>query len=474
MVSEEEFLSRYGKEGLSLEYKTASSKVPSDIWETYSAFANTEGGTIILGVAEDQSDGTLKVIGVDSPDTQVKRLWDTLNNPAKVSVNILKNKDIAVQEVDGKSVIIITVPPANRENKPVYLNGNIDCYTFKRNHEGDYVCRKDEVRSMMRDAYNDDQDNQPLTDIDGYDCFNKEDIRIYLSLLRNSEHLNGWSEQPTEDVLFMLGAVADKGGKMHPTRAGLLMFGKVPCILREFPNYRLDYREEISEGRYDYRLNSDQIGSELNVFRFLREVSSRLSMKVGVPFKLEGMVRRSDSEVLTAIREALVNTLLHADYRGNGGTTIVYSGKGVTFSNPGGMRIPIAKAVAGGVSDPRNRTMMRMLMGIGMVEQMGSGVRTIFGAVNDGTILDASIVEESDPLRTVTTIVFAPAGQKPDGLGTQFLRYVSEHPNASIKEISSVLGISTRTVSRIIAELTESGSLRREGNNRRNIWIVNS
>lgn len=328
MVDEKDFLDRYGKEGLTVEYKTASSRVPSDVWETYSAFANTEGGTIILGVAENQSDGTLNVIGVDSPDIQVKRLWDTLNNPAKVSVNILQNKDIAVEDVGGKSVIVMTVPPADRENKPVYLNGNIDRYTFKRNHEGDYVCRKDEVRSMMRDAYNDDQDNLPLVDIGGCDCFNKEDIKIYLSLLRDSKHLNGWSEQPTEEVLFMLGAVADKDGKMHPTRAGLLMFGKVPCILREFPNYRLDYREEVGEGRYDYRLNSDQIGSELNVFRFLREVSSRLSMKVGVPFKLEGMVRRSDSEVLTAIREALVNTLLHADYRGNGGTTIVYSGKG--------------------------------------------------------------------------------------------------------------------------------------------------
>ncbi len=472
MTSEAEFLDRHGKEGLNVEYKSASSKVPSDMWDTYSAFANTSGGTIILGVSENQSDGSLEVTGIRSPEAYMKRIWDTLNNPAKVNVNLLRNDDIRVEEVDGKNVIVITVPPARREDKPVYLNGNMDLYTFKRNHEGDYTCRKDEVRSMLRDAYNDDQDNLPLLEIDGCDCFIKDDIKKYISLLRSSSHLNGWIEQSSEEVLLMLGAASKKDGKLHPTRAGLLMFGKVPCILREFPEFRLDYREEVGGDRYTYRLNSDDIGSELNVFRFLCEVSSRLAMKIGVPFELEGMVRRSDSEALTAIREALVNTLLHADYRGSGGTTVVYDGRKVVFSNPGGMRIPLSKAKEGGISDPRNRTMMRMMLGIGLVEQMGSGVRSIFRAVGDGALLDASMSEEPDPLRTVTAITLAPAGARPDDAGAQVLRYVSEHRNATIKEISSEVGLSTRTVSRVIKELIESGSLRREGNNRRSIWTV--
>lgn len=473
MTGEAEFLDRYGRESLSLEYKSASSKIPSDMWETYSAFANTSGGTIILGVSENQVDGSFEVTGISSPEAYVKRLWDTLNNPAKVSTNILRNDDIMVEEVDGKSVIIINVPSACREDKPVYLNGNMDRFTFKRNHEGDYVCRKDEVRSMLRDAYNDDQDNLPLLEIDGCDCFIKDDIRRYISLLRGGSHLNGWTDQSSEEVLLMLGAVSKKDGKLHPTRAGLLMFGKVPCILHEFPEFRLDYREETGDERYAYRLNSDDIGSELNVFRFLTEVASRLSMKIGVPFELEGMVRRSGSEALTAIREALVNTLLHADYRGSGGTTVVFDGRKVTFSNPGGMRIPLSKAREGGISDPRNRTMMRMMLGIGLVEQMGSGVRSIFKAVDDGAILDASLSEESDPLRTVTTVMLAPTGAKPDEVGSQILRYVSVHRNATIKEIASEVGVSTRTVSRTIGELIGSGSLTREGNNRKSTWTVN-
>ncbi len=470
MTSESEIFESYGPEGVKVAYKDAALGIQT-VLETYSAMANASGGDIIIGVSG--SRGSNEVTGVGSSESFTEQLWDTLNNPSKVSSNILRSRDISVLDVSGKSVIVITVPPARREDKPVYLNGNMDRFTYKRNQEGDHVCRKDEVRSMLRDAYNDDQDNLLLLEIDGCDCFIKDDIRRYISMLRDGSHLNGWTDQSSEEVLLMLGAVSKKDGRLHPTRAGLLMFGKVPCILREFSEFRLDYREETGDERYTYRLNSDDIGSELNVFKFLTEVASRLSMKIGVPFELDGMVRRSGSEALTAIREALVNTLLHADYRGSGGTTVVFDGRKIAFSNPGGMRIPLPKAREGGISDPRNRTMMRMMLGIGPVEQMGSGIRSIFKAVDDGAILDASLSEESDPLRTVTVITLAPAGTKPDEVGAQILRYVSMHRNATIKEIASEVGVSTRTVSRTIGELIGSGSLTREGNNRKSTWIVN-
>ncbi len=468
VVSEKEIIRLHTPGCTSAEWKDSAS-IQRTILETYSALANSSGGTIIIEAAGGSEDGSICAPCIES---FIEQLWEALNDPCKVSCNILRPRDVALRDMDGTAAIVITVPPAHREYKPVYLNGNMDLFTFKRNREGNRICSKSEVRSMLRDAFNDDQDNLPLPEADGCDWLVEDDLKRYISLLRSNSHLNGWAEQSSEDVLLMLGAASKKGGKLYPTRAGLLMFGKVPCILREFPEFRLDYREEVGGDRYTYRLNSDDIGSELNVFRFLCEVSSRLAMKIGVPFELEGMVRRSDSEALTAIREALVNTLLHADYRGSGGTTVVYDGRKVVFSNPGGMRIPLSKAKEGGISDPRNRTMMRMMLGIGLVEQMGSGVRSIFRAVGDGALLDASMSEEPDPLRTVTAITLAPAGARPDDAGAQVLRYVSEHRNATIKEISSEVGLSTRTVSRVIKELIESGSLRREGNNRRSIWTV--
>ena len=472
MVSEEEFISRYGKESDSVEYKAASSGIPHDFWETYSAFANTSGGTVILGVSEDQSNGKFTVTGIKSPETSMKILWDTLNNPSKVSVNLLRNEDVSVEDVDGKKVIVIHVPHAYREDKPVYLNGNMDQHTYKRNHEGDYRCRKEEVRSMMRDSYNGDPDNLPIKEIDGNDCFVSEDITRFTALLRGANHTNRLAELPSDDVLVMIGAASKEGNKLHPTRAGLLMFGRIQCILRVFPDFRLDYREETGDSRRSYRLNSDDFGSELNVFRFMTEVTERLSGKIGVPFKLDGVFCSNESEVLISVREALVNTLMHADYRGIGGISIVYDGKKITFTNPGGMRIPVEKAKAGGVSDPRNPAMMRMCLNIGPAEKEGSGISSIFRSVENNNLLDADITEESDPLRTVTILTFMPPGKVTSSVGVKILRYVSKHPNASIKEMSAKIGVSTRTISRVVGELIESGQLIRQGNNRKNIWIV--
>ena len=58
------------------------------MWETYSSFANTDGGVILLGV-EEKKDGSLIPVGVDNPEQMVKDIWNTVNNQQKVSVNLL-------------------------------------------------------------------------------------------------------------------------------------------------------------------------------------------------------------------------------------------------------------------------------------------------------------------------------------------------------------------------------------------------
>lgn len=95
-----------------LEAKRASNGLPSSLWETYSSFANTDGGAILLGVDEDKR-GNLTVTGVNDADKLLKDFWNIINNRQKVSINILTEKDVTVENIDGKDVIIIHVPRAN-------------------------------------------------------------------------------------------------------------------------------------------------------------------------------------------------------------------------------------------------------------------------------------------------------------------------------------------------------------------------
>lgn len=138
------------RENNRIEAKKALGGLPKSIWETYSAFANTHGGIILLGV-EEWADKSLHTVDLPDPDRLIKEFWDIVNNPNKTSVNVLSSKDVFVQEVDGDHIVVINVPRAERSYKPVYVDGNPLC-TYRRNGEGDYRCTKEEYQAMVRDA----------------------------------------------------------------------------------------------------------------------------------------------------------------------------------------------------------------------------------------------------------------------------------------------------------------------------------
>lgn len=107
-------LAKY-EENNRIEAKRAKGGLPNSIWETYSAFANTEGGVILLGVDE-QDDHTLVATGVEDAHKMMTDLWNILNNKQKVSLNILTERMVATHEVEGKTVISIEVPKADRQH----------------------------------------------------------------------------------------------------------------------------------------------------------------------------------------------------------------------------------------------------------------------------------------------------------------------------------------------------------------------
>ena len=138
------------RENNRIEAKKALGGLPKSIWETYSAFANTHGGIILLGV-EELADKSFRKVDLPDPEKLIKEFWDIVNNPNKTSVNVLSSKDVFVQEVDGDHIVVINVPRAERSYKPVYVDGNPLC-TYRRNGEGDYRCTKEEYQAMVRDA----------------------------------------------------------------------------------------------------------------------------------------------------------------------------------------------------------------------------------------------------------------------------------------------------------------------------------
>ncbi|MDT9189129.1 MAG: putative DNA binding domain-containing protein [Limnospira sp. PMC 894.15] len=365
-----------------IEFKSADSGLPKDIWETVSAFANTDGGYIVLGVTEKK--GSFVISGVRNPKNLQKIFWDNHNNEQKLNVPICTNNDVKIQEIDNHSIVSIRVPKATRKQRPVYINNNPLTGTFKRNYEGDYRCTKEEVQQMLRDTTNDPQDIQIL---DGFDLrdIDIDTLTSFRQRFRSRDPDHPWLAFEDRDLLRQLrGWGRDRStGKEGLTIAGLLMFGRESSILDALPNFQLDYQELLSddpETRWTYRLTLDGKW-EPNLFNFYYRVYNRLVNDLEVPFKLDrDAVRRGETHVQEALREALVNTLIHADHQSTRPLKIIKYPNRFLFSNPGCLRISRQQLYEGGVSDPRNPNLQKMFQMLGLSEKAGSGFGKILRA----------------------------------------------------------------------------------------------
>jgi predicted HTH transcriptional regulator len=381
------------------------------LWETYSAFANTNGGCILLGV-EEQKDKSLRAIELPNPEKLVTEFWNTINNQQKVSVNILTDKQVKIVEADGHRLVQIEVPRADRRDKPVYDGSNPFTGSYRRNNEGDYHCTKDEVRNMMRDQADISQDARILEQLD-LDAFDYESIQRYRTRLQNIRPDHVWEN--LEPVLFLqkLGCVGRaEDGSLHPTVAGLLMFGFENEIVKEFPSYFLDYQEHDNETtRWTDRVVSNLGDWSGNIFDFYFRICNRITQEAKTPFELDGITRIDDTPVHKVLREALANALVHANYYERHGLVIHRHPQNITIANPGNFRISINDAV-GGLSDPRNYTLVKLFNLLGIGERAGSGIPSIYAMWENQGWETPELEECFNPDRIVLSLTFSPKNEK--------------------------------------------------------------
>ena len=144
-------LSKY-KESTRIEAKCATGGLPHSIWETYSAFANTSGGVILLGVAENKKDKTLYPVDLPDPNRLIAQFWEMLNDKRVVSANLLKKSDITVELADGKEIVVICVRKAKRRERPVYIGNNPKTGSYYRSGESDLRFTVEQVEKLLEEA----------------------------------------------------------------------------------------------------------------------------------------------------------------------------------------------------------------------------------------------------------------------------------------------------------------------------------
>ncbi|MBE6649251.1 MAG: AAA family ATPase [Ruminococcaceae bacterium] len=472
------------KENNRIEAKKAIGGLPHSIWETYSAFANTLGGIILLGV-EENANKFLHPVDLPSPEKLVKDFWNIVNNSNKVSANILSDKDVTIENVDGKRIVAIRVHRAQRSDKPVYIDGNPLSGSYRRNGEGDYKCTKEEVQAMMRDAAIKTQDMLVLENM-GLDVFDYDSVKRYRIRMKTYRPGHVWEELEDVEFLYKLGAVGrSSDGKMHPTAAGLLMFGYEYEIMKEFPAYFLDYQEQFDPNtRWTDRIVSSSGDWSGNVYDFYFRVYNKITQDIKVPFKLTGGDRIDDTPVHKALREALANCLINADYYGRQGIVIIKKKDVITLSNPGGFRIDVEAAKSGGVSDPRNSTLIKMFNLIDVGESAGSGIPNIFNVWEKQGWSAPIIYESFEPDRITLSLFIGESSNKKIAIKSgdkaskskshiqkyTIVIYLTEKISAKTTEVAALLGVKDVRARRLLAEMVAEGTLVTEGENKNRIY----
>ncbi|MGE3760076.1 MAG: ATP-binding protein, partial [Pseudobdellovibrionaceae bacterium] len=343
---------------------------------------------IVLGV-EETSGGGFRAIGlVDS--AQVERdLWSNLGNTNKVNANLLSESSISRDDVgDGRTVLVIKIPRADRSHRPIFINGNPLTGTYRRLNDGDHKCSATEVQRMLADASTTQTRDAIILENFTVDDLDPDSIRTYRNLLSSHNPNHPFLQSDDAQLLKQAKVISvnRENGNTGITVAGLLMFGKNHAIRDYYPQFFLDYRElphereRITDERWLDRVTPDGTWAG-NLLTFYLRVLPKLTAGLRVPYQTNmDLLRTEETRVHTALKEALLNSLVHADYGDSKGVRIFRSTNKFEFYNPGVLLIDPDSLDGGGRSESRNPLLQDMFRLIGIGERAGSGVPAIIRA----------------------------------------------------------------------------------------------
>ena len=377
-MEREELIERLkGYEWNDIEFKTARQDVPQSAYETVSAFSNTEGGWLIFGVRDGA--GGFEIVGVLEVDKVQNDFLGVLRSGQKLN-RVIAAKEWLIED-GGKALLVFHIPEARRQEKPIYLNGDIR-RSFIRRGAGDERCTQAEIERLLRDAAVERYDGETIA-LDPERCFDDESLRWYRKLFddRNPGHDETLSHL---EFLHHWGLVVEVGGRPSPTRAAVLLFGTDPTFRQVLPRpvvdwqwTRGDWSEELPEERW-----TDRLVIESNLVKTWKALVDRYLQRAEKPFSLDPETLRRDDlpPDYIAFREAAINLLIHQDYADHARKPVIrFFDDRALLWNPGDAFASADELLEPGEREVRNPRIVAALRRIGLSEQAGTGIRAIFG-----------------------------------------------------------------------------------------------
>ncbi len=422
-------------EGLTLEFKE---NIGSNLGKEICAFANTNGGKIILGIKDDGD-----VSGIKITNSLKSQIQDYARN---------MDPAFSVETEDVENILVIHVPEGR--GKPYSVNGQF----FIRVGANSQQLSRNEVREFFQKENLVLFDNKPNRNFDLDSDFDKRKFKHFLESARITDNLN--KKEMLKNLFLLDGEhIKNAGVLFFCRRVTKFFFGAViTCVL-----YRGTSKTTILDKK---EFNADILSNYDNALTYL---VSKLNTNY--------IIKRERTERLElpeeALREAIVNAVVHRDYFSTGHIQIDIFLDRIEISNPGGLVKGLTKKDFGKVSLPRNPLIMDLMLRVNKVERIGSGI----GRIRD-TMKAYGLSVEFKSTGFFTVVFNRPATPQdtPQAelteLEGKIISKIQENPKISRNELAKKLGISPETVKEYLEKLKSKRAIRRIGKTSSGHWEV--
>ncbi len=465
-----------------IEAKRAS-EVGKSALETVCSFSNEPdlgGGHLLLGVAKEKDPDLFGkrpyvVVGVPDPE----RLSAELASRCATEFSRPIRPRITPVKLPQGVVIHVFVEEARPEDKPIIMKRyGSPRGIFRRTSEGDFKGTPEDLAVFYGERGGATYDREivrgaTLDDID------PDAIRMYRKLLEESGRSAEVLAFSDPELLQALGAVQKADGDLKPTVAGLLLFGTRLALRRDFAMMRVDYLRvpgtewvEDAANRYEALIEiRDPLLRAL--LRAETAVLDDLPKKFNLP---EGSLQRQDILPLPrkVLREAIVNALMHRDYRVHGPTQIIRFADRIEIHNPGYSLKPPNQLGKPGSAN-RNPTIASVFHDTDLAETKGTGIGTMRRLMENAELLPPTFESERGENRFVAHIPLTHLLSNEDlawldGIGEELsahervvLVHVRDEGTVNNEGVRKMTGLDSLSASTLLRRLCALDLLSKEG-----------
>lgn len=406
-----------------LEFKA---ELVSDVCKEIVAFANTRGGELLIGVADDGS-----VVGVSDPDGVLLRLNNMVRDSVKPDVTMFVRYE--VRRLDGRDVVAATVQKGT--DRPYYLaaKGLKPGGVYVRNGAAADPATDTAIRRMIRE-----------TDGDRF-----EDMR---SLEQELSFAAAEAEFRKRNVAFgaaqrqTLGLVSADGVYSN---LGYLLSDQCPGMVKAATFSGTD--KTVFQDRREFS------GS---LFRQMEELYAYLELRNQTKATFEGLYRNDTRDYPEqALREAMLNSIVHRDYSYSASTLVsVYADRLELVSIGGLMEGVTVDDIMLGLSVCRNPKLAAVFYRLDLIEAYGTGMQKIMKAYQGCDRLP-KIEVTGNAFKITLPNRNAEIAVPPSSPEQAILAYLQSHDSVTRPEVDALLGVSQATSSRILRRLLARGAV---------------